>query len=394
MRILLVHNFYRWRGGEDEFVEQLYGMLQERGHAVRFFSAHSDEIEHYALHQRLKIAAESFYSFSTAQRLRQTVQEFRPDVLHVHNVFPVLSPSVYWVARQKHIPLVQSVHNFRFVCPNGFAFTRGEVCFRCLASRHMLHAIRFRCLNGDLSQSVLYASVIGIHRSLKTLGELSGHLMTVNRMLAEILRNEFPTARITVLPNYIETARYQPRDAFKASFVYLGRLSEEKGVRTLIQAMRYTQGFVLEVIGTGTLSAELKREADTLAPGRVIFHGFVGGDERFDLLKSATALIMPSHSHDSWPMAVLEAMALGIPVIASRQGGLPDMVQDGETGLLFDAGQPKQLAIAMQKLAESPDRVKQMGIAARYRAETEFDVEVYYQKLMGVYQQEIDRRRW
>lgn len=393
MRILLIHNFYRWRGGEDEFVERVYGMLQAHGHIVELFSARSDEIEHYALPQRLKIAVESFYSFTSARRLSQIVREFRPDVIHVHNVFPVLSPSVYWIACQKHIPLVQSVHNFRFICPNGFAFIQGEVCFRCQVSRHTLYAICFRCLNGDLNQSVLYAAVIGIHRYLKTFGGLTGHLIPVNQMLAEILHHELPSARITLLPNYIETARYQPRDNFRPSFVYLGRLSEEKGVRTLIQAMRYTEEFTLEVVGTGTLMAELKHDADSLAPGRVIFHGFVGGEARFDLLKSATALIMPSLSHDSWPMAVLEAMALGVPVIASRRGGLPDLVQDGETGLLFETGQPKQLAMAMQKLAESPSLVKQMGIAARHRAETEFDVGVYYQKLMNIYRQEIDTRR-
>jgi len=389
MRILLIHNFYRWRGGEDEFVERLHGMLQERGHVVQLFSARSGEIEHYAFPQRLKIAAESFYSFSTAQRLRQLVQEFHPDVLHVHNVFPVLSPSVYWIASELHLPLVQSVHNFRFICPNGFAFTHGEVCFRCRAS-HTLHAIRLKCSHGSLSQSALYASVIGIHKYLKTFGERTGRLLPVNRMLAEMLHREFPSARVTLLPNYIETSRYQPRDNFKPSFVYLGRLSEEKGVRTLIQAMRYTDDLSLEVVGSGVLLDELKRDADSIAPGRVTFHGFISGEGRFSLLKSATALIMPSQSHDSWPMAVLESLALGVPVIASRQGGLPDLVRDGETGLLFEAGHAEQLALAMQKLAESPDLAKQMGLAARHSAETEFDVDVYYQKLIGIYQQEIE----
>lgn len=392
MRVLLIHNFYRWRGGEDEFVERLYRMLQGRGHEVELFSARSEEIEQYGLFRRLKTAAESLYSFSTVQRLRHTVQEFRPDVLHAHNVFPLLSPSVYWVADQLHLPLVQSVHNFRFICPNGFAFTHGAVCFRCQTS-HTLHAIRLKCLHGSLSQSVLYASVIGLHRHLGTFGKHTGQLLPVNKMLAEILRREFPSAPITILPNYIETARYQVRNHFKPSFVYLGRLSDEKGVRTLIHAMRYTHDVTLDVIGTGTLLDELKREADLLAPRCVTFHGFISGEARFDLLKNATALIMPSLSHDSWPMAVLESLAMGVPVIASRQGGLPDLVRHGESGLLFDAGQPQQLAAAMMQLARSPDQVKQMGVVARRYAETEFDVAIYYDKLMTIYQHEINSRK-
>src|SRR5574341_391442 len=384
MRVLIVHNFYRQAGGENNVVERLAGMLEARDHTMQVFSADSREVESYSPLQSLRLLPESLYSRRMAARLSRVIDHFRPDVVHVHNVFPLISPSAYWVFQQKRVAVVHTVHNFRFLCPNGLAFTHGQLCFRC-KSGNPLSAVRFRCLHGDLKQSLLYALVIGVHRRLNTFGQRTGHLLPVNSLLARLLREAFPAAPITILPNCIESAQYAARTDCGPSFVYLGRLSEEKGVHTLLEALPHTERLRLDVVGEGPWLGVLKRRAEEIAGGRVTFHGHVAGEARFELLRKASALVMPSGSHDACPMAVLEAMALGVPVVASRRGGLPDLVRDGETGLLFEAGQSRQLAAALQRLADAPELVRQMGLAARQRAVAEFDVEVYYRKLLGVY---------
>jgi glycosyltransferase involved in cell wall biosynthesis len=219
-----------------------------------------------------------------------------------------------------------------------------------------------------------------------TFEKYSGHLVPVNSHLAKALRQTFPAATMTVLPNYIETSHYQERTDFEARFVYLGRLSEEKGILTLLTALQATPQAKLDIVGDGPQRSQLEAYArDHLAPDQAHFYGFISGSERFEILRRATAMIVPSVWHEPCPVSVLEAMALGVPVVATRQGGLPDLVVDGKTGLLFNAGDASQLGRCLERLASSPDTVRQLGRSAREHALTEFDVEVHYQRLMGVY---------
>jgi glycosyltransferase involved in cell wall biosynthesis len=380
VRILVAHNFYRWPGGEDDIVRRLVGLLEARGHSVRLFAAENPPAETLSLRARLSLAAAAGYSRGTARRLERELDEFEPELAYVQNVFPILSPSVYFVLQRRRVPVLHSIQNFRFVCPNGLAFTQGEVCLRCRGG-NTASAVRFRCLHGRRDQSVLYAAVIGLHRGLGTFGRRTGHLLPVNRLLADVLREQFPGATITVLPNCVDTSLFRPREAFGDSVVYLGRLSEEKGVATLLEALAAVNGLRLEVVGDGPLRAPLEEKGARLG-GRAVFHGFLAGEARFDVLRRAVALVMPSVSHDACPMAVLEAMAMGVPVVASRRGGLPDLVGHGETGLLFEAGRADELAAALQQLADAPDTVRRMGAAARRRAEEEYDVEVYYRRFL------------
>lgn len=384
MRILLIHNYYRWRGGEDIFFDGLQDLLRTKGHSIDLFAAYSDALATTSTMRRAGVAIQAFYSGEVAERLRQRLQEFKPDVVHVQNVFPLLSPSVYSVIDQNHLPLVHTIQNFRFVCPSGLAFTHNELCLRCQHNNNF-HAVALRCLHGSLSQSALYASIIGVHRGLGTFSKKTGHLLPVNRLLADTLRQEYPAAPMTVLPNFIDTRNYALRIGSGKSIVYLGRLSEEKGLRTLLRAIALVKDVTLDIIGDGPLRAEIEASTNE----QIRYHGFVKNVTRFNILRNAAALVMPSLCHDACPLAVLEAFACGVPVIASRRGGLPDLVADGENGILVEAGNAAALADAAQRLVNSPTLSAQMGAVARRRAEQEFDISVYYQRLIRIYEQVI-----
>jgi glycosyltransferase involved in cell wall biosynthesis len=384
MRILVIHNLYRWRGGEDDMALRLADLLEARGHAVHRFFADSRDLDQASPARRARAAVHAVYSGSTAGHLNAVIDQFRPDVAQVFNVLPLLSPSVYAVLARRRVPVFQSIQNFRFLCPSGMAYTRGELCLRCRKG-NTLPAIRFRCCHEKLGQSALYALVLGVHRRLGTLGGQTGHLLPVNSLLARLLREEFPRAPITVLPNFVDSDRFTVREAFEVSFVFLGRLFPEKGTATLLEALARVIGARLDIVGDGLLADDLKRRAERLASGRVTFHGYQGGPERFAPLRRALALVLPSESHDACPLVALEAMAQGVPVIASRRGGLPDLVQDGVTGRLFEAGQADELAAIMQMFVDTPELVRQMGTAARRRVETEFDSAGYYARLIDLY---------
>jgi glycosyltransferase involved in cell wall biosynthesis len=384
MRVLVIHNLYRWRGGEDDMALRLADLLEANGNAVHRCFADSRELDGYTRLQKARAALEAMHSEGTVRRLNATIDQFKPDVAHVFNVLPLLSPSVYQLLAQRGVPVVQSIQNFRFLCPSSLGYTHGQVCLRCQTG-NTLPAIRLRCCHNDLTQSVLYAVIIAAHRRFGTLGNKTGHLLPVNSLLARLLHENFPQAQITVMPNFIETGRFEPRTGFGLSFAFLGRLFPEKGVATLLEALARVPRVKLDIVGEGLLESELKDRAGVLAAGRVTFHGYQAGDGRFAPLRRAMALVLPSVSHDACPLVALEAMALGVPVIASRLGGLPDLVKDGHTGRLFEAGQASELATLMQELVDSPDTVRAMGAAARRRAETVFDAGAYYARLARLY---------
>jgi glycosyltransferase involved in cell wall biosynthesis len=389
MRVLVVHNFYRWRGGEDEAAIHLADTLEAHGHSVERFYADSSALTGAPVAQKISAAIQTAYSWSAATRLHNVIRRFRPHLAHIFNIMPLHSPSVYWALSRRRVPIVQSIQNFRFVCPNGFAFTHGEICLRC---RHgdVLSAVRLKCLHGDLTQSVLYAGTTGIHRWLGTFAHKAGHLMPVNSMLAKILQEEFPHTPITVLPNCIDTQAFTPRANFDHQFAYLGRLSPEKGVGVLVEAVGHVNGSRLDVVGDGELIGELRQLAARVAPGRVVFHGRIIGRARFEVVRRARALIVPSVWHEPCPMVVLEAMAQGIPVVASRRGGLPDLVSEGDSGLLFEAGRAAELAAHLEKLTSSDALVRHLGEGARRRAEELFDVNVHYRQLQEIYSRALD----
>lgn len=390
MKILICHNFYRQFGGEDMAVEAQIRLLQKQGHIIQHFFKRSWEIQPDSLFQKIRLGFNGIYSKTSAQEFRHTLSDFQPDVVHIHNVFPLISPSIYTVLQQEQVPTVQTIHNFRWLCPNGLFYTQGNLCTRC-ANGNILPAIQLRCLHDNLSQSIAYALAVGASRAFGWLPSQRAMILTLNQFTARLLKKHLaiPKRNISILGNFLEDIPFTKPREVNNRFVYLGRLSPEKGIITLLEAARHFPQGQFDIIGTGPSEAELKAYAASHSLSNVHFWGFLQGEERFRSLYGVAALLLPSVWHEQFPMVILEAFRMGVPVIATRMGGLPDIVLEGETGLLFDPGDANSLVTCLEKLCQASTLQQDLGQKARERFVNHYSENAYYPNLMQIYQQAI-----
>jgi len=373
-RLLIVHNAYQLRGGEDAVVESEVGLLRAKGHAVEIYARSNDDV---TAMPKLALARDTLWSPRTTQELRQRLAEFRPDLIHAHNTFPLVSPSLYWAAARAGVPVVQTLHNFRLMCLNGLFLRDGKVCEDCLGRlpwRGVVHG----CYRGSRAASAVVAGMLTLHRGLGTWR----HKVARYIALSEFGRRKFiegglPADRIMVKPNFVDLP--PPGARQRAGLLFVGRLSAEKGVATLAAAVGKLGGASLRVAGDGPQAALLQG-----LPG-VACLGSVPPAAVRDEMERAAALVLPSICYENFPRTIVEAFASGLPVIASRIGALAEIVDDGETGLLFEPGNADDLAQKLQWALAHPGELARMGSNARRRYEQAFTPEANYMRLMEIY---------
>ncbi len=388
-RVLIVHNDYQMYGGETAAVEAEARLLESRGHEVIRYSRHNDELSTFSAMEKAAAVPGAIYSRRTYRDVRTLVAAERPDVAHVHNVFPLISPSVYHALHDAAVPIVQTAHNFRFLCPNGLFYTHGATCERC-RSGNTLHAVRLRCYRDSAGLSGVYAASLALHRAAGTF-QLIDRLITPAAFAATKIAEAgvIDRDRVHVLDYFIPGALppAAPETVPQPYFVFLGRLSEEKGIQTLIAAMRLAPAARLKVFGVGPLEATVRAAIAHQNISNVELCGFVSGERKWDVLRGALATIVPSHCYEMSPLSVIESFAAGTPVIASRLGNFPLTVGNDERGLLFDAGCPEQLAGKMEWMLAHDDCARAMGRNARAFAEARYGEDEHYRQLLAVYRQ-------
>lgn len=373
-RILIAHNSYQQRGGEDAVVEAEAELLRSRGHAVRLLVAHNDAIVRMP---RSRLAARTFWSSETVRDFRQALVEFRPDILHVHNTFPLISPSIYWAAARAGVPVVQTLHNFRLLCPQAMLLREGHICEDCVGRLPWRGVVR-RCYRGSAAQSGVLAGMISLHRALGTWGSKVDRYIALNEFCRrKFIEGGLPAQRIVVKPNFVDFPA--PEAGAREGMLFVGRLAEEKGLSTLCAAARLAPAVALRVAGTGP-------EAGLLQGIPSVAHlGALSAAEVREAMCRAQALVMPSLWYENFPRTLVEAFACALPVIASRIGALAELVEDGVTGLLFEPGDAADLAAKMKWAATHPDALMRMGQEARRRYLREFSPEVNYRRLTEIY---------
>lgn len=381
-RILFVHNAYQQRGGEDSVVDAEVELLRSRGHEVVRFSRDNHAI---ATMGRFDLLRQTLWSRPARADFSALVRSFQPDVVHVHNTFPLISPSVYWAASELGIPVVQTLHNFRLMCPQAMFLRNGQVCEDCLGKLPWRGAMR-GCYRDSKLQSSVLAGMVSMHRGLGTWQNKVTRYIALN----DFCRNKFiegglPAERIVIKPNFVDFL--PPIAVDRKDFLFVGRLSAEKGIDTLVTASGMVEAAGVQVAGTGP-EAELLNAVPNI---RAL--GALTGDQVREAMAGAMALVLPSIWYENFPRTLVEAFGCGLPVIASRIGALAELVEDRVTGLLFEPGDPASLADTMRWALEHPAEMAAMGKAARAHYEANFTAERNYQQLLAIYEGAISEAK-
>jgi glycosyltransferase involved in cell wall biosynthesis len=379
LRVLIAHNAYQQKGGEDGVVASESALLSSRGVDVAVYSRHNDDIEGMS---RLALVGQTIWSSRTEADIAKWVADFRPDVIHAHNTFPLISPSLYVAADKAGVPVVQTLHNFRLFCPQAMLLRDGKVCEDCLG-KSPLRGVMRGCYRGSKMQSAVIGGMQVLHRALGTYRNKVTRYIALN----EFCRNKFiqgglPAERIVVKPNFVDFP--VPEIMPRRGLLFVGRLSEEKGVKTLVQAVTLLPNPDLSVAGDGPESHLLEGVKG------ITRLGSLGNVAVRHKMNSAVALVLPSIWYENFPRTIVEAFACGLPVIASRIGALADLMREGETGLLFEPGNSRDLADKMNWALAHPERMMEMGRKARTQYEAEFSAEVNYRMLMDIYEGVLD----
>ena len=386
MKILACHNYYRSTSGEDLVFRQDLEILRQNAVDVREFKRENSSVDALGAVRKAMLVPNAVYSRGSAREIRETITSDKPDVAIVQNVLPLISPSAYHILSKFRIPIVQLVYNYRLICPNAILYTEGAICERCVKGNYV-HAVVHKCYRGSRWASALYATSLGLHRHLGKAREVITAYVTPDRFLkGKLIEGGYPGERIFPLLNPFDVSKYSPRFDSKGYLVYFGRIVREKGIFTLLSAVRGLPDVRLIVVGGGEAEAEARRRTAEYGLPNVEFVGPRYGDELISILRDAMAVVVPTEWYDNSPLVVHQAFSLGKPVIASRIDGIPEIISDGVDGLLFEPGDVDDLAAKISVLCGNNALRDKLARAARKKAETEFTSQRRFEGLMSVLQ--------
>lgn len=375
MRILIAHSFYRQPGGEDRYVGQQVTLLDDE-HVVRLEGRENAELGAGPL-----TAAKMISNRDERRSLSRAIAEFKPDVVHLHNPYPSLGPSVHQAAVRARVPLVQTVHNFRLRCPNGFMYTEGSACQRCLGGRYD-NAVRHDCFPSR-QQAVAYATALWVHRFGMRLEDKVATFIAPSRLVQRrLIEWGFAPDRVALVRNFTNP----PEDVAPIGDrgLFLGRLSAEKGVDVLLRALVQLGDPPFEIAGDGPEAGRLQARAAALGLRNVRFLGLIPADAVPAAIDRARYVTFPSTWDENAPLAALEAMGRGRPIIASAVGGLPELAENGR-GRLCVAGDSEALADAIAGYDDA-DRAIEDGARARQFVREACSPRPHLEALLSVYE--------
>jgi glycosyltransferase involved in cell wall biosynthesis len=405
MRILQVNKFHYPRGGADKYYLELGEALEKAGHKVAYFSMrHPKNIpsswDRYfvsrlsfnegGIKDKLKAPGRIIYSLEAKSKFKKLVLDFKPDIIHIHNIYHQLSPSILDVAKKYKIPVVMHLHDYKLICPNYQLFCRGQICEACKKDKYF-NCVYRRCFKNSLSQSLLAALEMTIHHKwLKIYKKnISLFIAPSNFMKNKVVEYGWDEKKIRVVYNSFSASLSASQEELRSKkegdyLFYFGRLSSEKGLSALIKAATLSKQN-LKIAGVGPCYEDLKKLAISLnAP--VEFLGFKTGDRLKKLIMEARAVVLPSIWYENMPLSLLEALSLKTIVIASLQGGMPEIIKPGYNGFLFEAGNVNDLATKIKELSNY--NLKKMRENA-YLSVSNLNAENNLNEVMGVYQELI-----
>lgn len=382
MKVLVVHNRYQQRGGEDAVVEAEVRLLAANGIEVRRFDADNDSIQ--GLLSKVQVSAGQF-GLPTAlkARFRKTLSDFCPDVVHVHNWFPTLSPAVFQISRRAHISVIHTLHNYRLLCAGATLFRNGHVCEDCIGTTFRTPGIAHGCYHESRIGTAVASAGMLANWWLGTWQNSVDRFIALSEFARrKLIEGGLPAEKVIVKPNFVDPDPGS-RSGLGGYLLYAGRLTEEKGLRVLLQCWKSAPDLpMLKIVGTGPLQDEVHQAASSLP--NLQWHGNRSSEDVLELMGNATALICPSLWYEGMPRVVIESLAVGTPVIASHIGCYPEMIVDGETGVLFRTGDASALLNCLRNLTQT-GALAGMRTEARRCFENNYTGERNLSLLLNVY---------
>jgi len=387
MKVLLVHNFYQSSSpsGEDRVFKNEVALLKKNGITVVTYTRYNDEINDYGLKDRTLLPFKNIWSERTYKELKSLVLKEKPDIAHFHNIWYLISPSAYYACKDSGVPVVQTLHNFRFFCINGLLLRNGKICEACIGKLPWRGAV-YGCYRNSRFYSSILSLVNIYHQIFSKLDEMIDMYIVFTEFAKKMyMKCEIPGKKIFVKPNFFSTP-----SSFSSKHnnycIFVGRISLEKGIGTLISAFNLLtadniNNYQIKIIGDGSLYDKFLHKADN----HIVFLGRKSHSESMKILGFARFMVMPSECYEGFPLTICEAFAYGKPVIASNLGAMAELVDDGKTGLLFEPGNSRDLAEKIKWMFDNEEACIQMGRNARKVFEEKYTAERNFQILMDIY---------
>jgi len=387
-KILMVHNKYQILGGEDVVFNQEKLLLEKNNVQVKEYLLDNKIIDHS---NPFRIALRTIWSATSNKEIRNIIRQEKPDVVHFHNVFPLISPSAYYAAKSEGVAVIQTLHNFRLICPNAILFRSGNICEACVGKIIPYPSLVYKCYRNDRLATLVVVLMLSIHRLIGTwLLSVDKYIVPSEFTKKKMLKSGIPCDKFRIKPNFFTSSKVKKIE-IRDKFVYVGRLSPEKGIRTLLRVIDKMNQISFSIAGTGPLEDYIKLFSVTHNNCR--FNGHILRDEIENLLSQAIALIVPSECFETFGLVIIEAFSCGVPVIVSDIGSLSEIVENEYTGLKFAPGNPDELARKIQWAWDHRAEMEIMGRNALSDFEEKYSPERNLEILLDIYEEAINNKK-
>jgi glycosyltransferase involved in cell wall biosynthesis len=387
-KILIVHNYYQIPGGEDTVVANEMKLLRDNGHEVVLYTRNNNELNNFNKLRKIFLPFTTVFSIRTFREVKKIIKQQKIDVVHVHNTLNLISPSVYYAAFTCKVTVIQTIHNFRLLCPGGLFYRSGNICDDCV-SNGLKSAVTNKCYRGSMVQSFAIAFTLKLHRILGTYTKIDGYICLSNFM-KEKMAVLIDQNKVFVKPNFMNRTPKVEEDKTNIDtniddyYLYIGRIETNKGIQLLLDAFEKLPNEKLLIIGDGVYKEQMLKTIANKNLSNVSYLGFITGIKKKKLVKNAKAVIVPSQSYESFGMVVIEAYQLLTPVIVSNLGTLPNLIKEGETGMTFKSDSAEDLSETVKKMKFFNKEDFEENIKTLF--EKKYSEEVNYNMLIDIYQ--------
>jgi len=382
MKIFLAHNYYKCMGGEDIAFTYQKKFLASKGYEIIEYSRSSLEISNFI--NKLSASFSSIYSILTYKEVEKIIIKNKPQIAHIHNIFPLISPSIYNVLYKYRIPIIQTIHNYRFFCANGICLNGGKACSKCekLSFRNIFN----NCREDNKFYNFLVGLSIYIMRKTDTFSRITKFIALSDFVKKKLMRVGINENKITVIRNIvpIEIIKENRKNNEKPYFLYIGRLSREKGILELIRVFRELKGIKIKILGDGPLYSEIRKMINKNNISNIELYGFIDGEKKYQILNAAHALVVPSICYEVSPLVIMESFKYGVPVIVNNIGSLPENVINGKNGYIYNnLDELKKIILKIASFTENKRRATSFECKKGYSKL--FDSEKNLSRLVGLY---------